>query len=588
MILDGDLKPDKFLENIFPEHKFLSNGSTVYIKSNYLESYSPFYLQQFGYNKIYNGDEKRNLYSRKRPLEEFLFDKRDFISASRMKNYLDEKFKAVIKEVEPDIIKSVPMERAFGDKGNKFEQYCLDYLENKLLKIDKSFKIKRLCEKIPDLNDYKMIKETYLSIERGEPILYQPLLLDTKMKIYGCPDFLIRSDIFLKLFSNNRLDVENLLTLKNNFGNNYYLVVDVKILTSRLLGNGFLCKEKKMELNKFQVYFYNRILSGIQGNLPYPYNLGFIMSPKLLFNFKSYSGLDYLGKFRYNDKYEQYFLNSLDGIKYIRKINNVKKLLKNPDNKPPRKKSNSYYKVKDSYYNARRKYGYYSSPRFRVNENNCKRVSNILIKCNLVFVDFEAINLLLNLSPDEYQLRLDEGNNQVCQIGIIYNKNGKIIYKSFFADSYSREGIKKIFVDFLSLLKVLNGASEKPLGIVSWGNFESSCYNELKKRYNFPKLNIIDLYSMIRKADIFPEEVSLSLKNLLPNLHKKYPKFFPNTYKNLSISNGEVASVELFKYYYSVGSEKSKIRDDIEKYNYIDCLVLKQMVDWVNNNKINL
>ena len=282
-MIKGGIKNDRFLEYIFPRCKFYGNNSRIYAQSKFFDLYSANDLQQLGYQEIFDVSNPKNvLNSRKRPREMNIFNKKEFISPSRIKLYIDEPFKSMIKEIEPEKIEKYSIEMAFGDKGNEFEEYCINILEDKLSKINKFYKITKLCQTIPDLNNYNLLKDSYLAIERGDPILYQPLLLDSETKIYGCPDLLIRADIFTKLFPYNKPDVEPLLSIKNNFGNYFYLVVDIKILNSKILGNGFLSSDKKMELNKLQVYLYDRMLSRIQGTLPYPYNFGFIMSPKVV------------------------------------------------------------------------------------------------------------------------------------------------------------------------------------------------------------------------------------------------------------------------------------------------------------------
>ncbi|ADO67173.1 hypothetical protein crov140 [Cafeteria roenbergensis virus] len=574
-----------FLKYIFPKYKFYQKNDSLYVESKFLDNFTSGHLSNFGYKKIYNIiNPNINLYTRKRLLNNTIFNKQDFTSPSRIKLYVDEPFKSMIKEIEPYKITPSKMEMAFGVKGNIFENYCLKKIEEKLLKINKKYKIIKICKTIPDINDYELIKYSYDVIKSGAPIIYQPLLIDSTDKIYGCPDLLIRSDILLELFPKNNLDNHSLLSIKNNFGNYFYMVVDIKILSSKILSNGLICQEKKMELNKLQIYIYNRMLSKIQGKLPLDYNFGYIISPKIIYKAKAYSGLEYIGKFEYDTKYETQLQKALSGIREFRNINNIKKLLKNPENKPKRKKNNYFGITKDSFTNIKKELGYTTIPKFKVNPSNFKKVQNTLKNLNLVYVDFEAINLILNLSPEEYQHRIQDGNNQVCQIGVVYITNNQINYKSFFAEDYTQHEILKIYQKLIFLLKQLEKTSNKKLGVISWGNFERTCYNEMKKKYNLPEINIIDLCNEIKKAGIFPVELSLSLKTLLPLLHKKYPHIFTMTYDNLNISDGEIASVELFNYYKTNIDTKNKIKEEIEKYNYMDCIVLKQIVDWININ----
>jgi hypothetical protein len=62
-------------------------------------------------------------------------------------------------------------------------------------------------------------------------------------------------------------------------------------------------------------------------------------------------------------------------------------------------------------------------------------------------------------------------------------------------------------------------------------------------------------------------------------LNSKYPKFFKNKYDNLEVENGSDASLSLDKYYKTYDK---RIKDNVEEYNEIDCIVMKELVEWLN------
>ena len=138
--------------------------------------------------------------------------------------------------------------------------------------------------------------------------------------------------------------------------------------------------------------------------------------------------------------------------------------------------------------------------------------------------------------------------------------------------------IKKNIESFVKYVESLEKFGT--VGIVTWGNYETSRYNNLKKKYNLCELKIIDLCGLLKKNNIFDKSLSLSLKKIIPMLNDKYPESFPNIYKDLVILDGNFANLEIYDYYKTCDES---IKDDIEKYNKIDCLVMLDIVNWLKS-----
>lgn len=571
-----------FLNYIFPNYIFKYQDKKLYIQNDFKENINLEILKLFGFFRVYTFENKiENLVSRKRNRLNNIFNKNEWFSPSKIKLVIDEPFKLMINELCRDKIKYSEIDNLVMKKGNDYEKYILEKLEKKLK--DMNINIKKICMGFPNLNNYNMLRESYMSIAEGLPVIYQPLLIDTKSKIMGLPDFLVRCDIFNKIFENDKCNVEI-----NKFGNYNYIVIDVKLAGCKLLKDGYLNNEKYVKLNKIQLYIYQQLLENIEGT----HNLnkdGYILGSKTVENNKIYNGIEKLGvvNLSNNDEYNKEIENGIKLINEVRDSRNIKSLLKNRDFKPKRCKSYYFPKSEDGYTDIRHELGYYNNINFKYNIDGIKEICKELEKYNLIYVDFETINLLLNLDCDEFQKRIDETNNEVCQIGVMYkNRNNNIHYRSYFADEYNPKSVEKNFKDFVKFILKLKCLNNRELCMVTWGNLETSIYDGLKEKYNLPEMKILDFHNLIKSNKVFSDVMSLSLKKIIPMLNKYYPNYFPNKYDDLEIKSGTIAFNELYNYYQIDSKDKKKeIKKNIEEYNKLDCLVMLQMVEWLGSVK---
>lgn len=567
-----------FLKYIFPDYNFVHESNNLYIKESFRKNYSVEVLKSFGFFRIYTFENKFvNLVSRKRERQNNIFSRNEWYSPSKIKLVTDEPFKLMINELCRSKVKYTEIDNLVMKKGNDYEAYILKELSDRLSKMN--LKVLKLCEGFPNLNNYTLLRDSYMAICEGNPVIYQPLLIDVKTKMMGLPDFLIRCDIFNKLFPNDSCKLE-----LNCFGKYNYIVLDVKLAGCKLLKDGYLNNEKSVRLNKLQVYIYQRLLENIEGVHKENIN-GYILGSKTIENNNIYHGIEKLGLIdvKKNDKFESDIINGINLIDEVRKVRNIKDLLRNREFKPKRCRSYYFPKSEDGYSEVKRELGYYNNVKFKFDKSNIDNVLKELKNYNLVYVDFETINLLLNLDCEDFQRRVNETNNEVCQIGVMYkNRLGSIHYKSFYANEYNPKVVKDNFKRFVNFVLKLKGLNDKELCMVTWGNLETSIYEGLKEKYSLPEIKIIDLHSIIKSNKVFNDIMSLSLKKLIPILNNNYPKSFPNKYRDLEIQSGSVAFNELFNYYkLSDKNDKLRVRNSIESYNRLDCLVMLQLVDWM-------
>jgi len=117
---------------------------------------------------------------------------------------------------------------------------------------------------------------TWDAMVEGTPIIYQGALRDTRHRVYGSPDLLIRSDILVSLFP-GCLDSElaAVPAADLGIGDCHYVVVDIKYSTLRFnAGATGLLNSGSAPAYKAQVVLYNRALGYLQGHRP---NVAFLL-----------------------------------------------------------------------------------------------------------------------------------------------------------------------------------------------------------------------------------------------------------------------------------------------------------------------
>ena len=565
-----------FLNLLFPDFNIFLDSDIINIDSKFLQNFSNVLnILNIKHFKIIE-NRKRNRYQ---DLETFstYFDNKNWFSPSRIRLAIDEPFKILIKEKNINIKDSNDLELLFS-QGEKYEKYILNevFLKNKV-------NVRKICDLIPNVKDIKKMWETYESLMNGDEVIYQGLLIDGESKMWGSPDFLVRLDVFKRLFKKNS-DLYNfdIIEIKNNFGNLFYVVIDVKFSTCNLLKNGYLNNEKKSLLNKIQVFIYQFILNKIQGKIP-NYNFGFICGLKIKDNHTISVGYEKLAPINFNNsEFDNYLLKVNNAINLIKKIrsNTFDKLIENEEYKPKR--------IKDEYKDLRESILGEDSSSLKINKKNIKKLLNLFDNKLLIYFDIETINKTLVSEPEEIIDDIKEGksNTIIYQIGMYYNLMGTEYYESYFSESLESKDIKYNFLKFTYKINELSKMSGEEVILLCWGNYEIINYRNLSSEIRLNKLNIIDLLKLIKENEIF-SNTSLSLKSLIKDLNKVDNKIFNESYSNCDIDSGLKASIEGYNYYQEEVKNRKEIREEIEKYNKIDCEILYKIVYWMKKNKLD-
>jgi ATP-dependent Lon protease len=184
-------------------------------------------------------------------------DCKPWVSASETRNYaLHDPVIDYFKQVETIQGASLPnpvstFEEYLFENGNIFEQKILQQIKEKI----GSENVKTIVEKIDVWTEelrYHYYIHTLKEMTLGVPVIYQGVLLDMKERLFGIPDFLIRSDVFEQITNQ---------ALKKSKHKNTYVVVDVKWSTIELCSNSeTVLNQQSTPAFKCQLAFYNLLL----------------------------------------------------------------------------------------------------------------------------------------------------------------------------------------------------------------------------------------------------------------------------------------------------------------------------------------
>lgn len=120
-----------------------------------------------------------------------------------------------------------------------------------------------------DVRDLTAAEDTFRAMCDGQPIIHQGVLRDGAALTYGAPDFLMRSDIFERLFPGHLGAGEATQAAPDLRGLPWhYVVVDAKFTTLHFSAKGALGANGSMPAYRAQMAVYNHALGRLQGLTP--------------------------------------------------------------------------------------------------------------------------------------------------------------------------------------------------------------------------------------------------------------------------------------------------------------------------------
>ena len=563
----------------------------------------------------------------------------DFISATKTKNYiLDDPILDWLNLYgEQNGYKKNIQENKFSDflkeKGLEFEEKIFNHIR------------KKYYSKTLDFNtEYHLnYKKTLEFMNNGVPIIFHGVVYNLKEKLFGIPDIIIRSDYINKILNYPCIEKIEDMNKGCRFSERWhYLIIDIKF--SNLVfrkDNVTLNNIGMFSYYKSQVMIYNKCLAEMQQYVP---KKAFILGRKWRRNNKKgNNSFDYLGQVDIFGKDIDIYNKTILGIEWLRDVkqngsawdimdHHIEELypnmnnsnydsdwrsvkeyiaIKNKDitmlwNCGVKERNNCFKrkiydwgnedcnseslnirgkkaKIIDSMLDINRSNNIILSPRKIKNPDNIEKIQ----KNDLEFyVDFETVN---DLNDNFKKLPYSNFNTCIFMIGCITKfKDNSTEFKCFIVEDFSKKEEKKI-IDLW--LQYMNQLSDKynvnDPKIYHWSNAEPNFYKNAvirnKKVFDWQKLNFVDILDIFKSEPICINGVlGYGLKEISKALFKNG---LIKTTWDMDM-DGRIAMLEAEE---SMSESKRKnllfsemeIVKVIKKYNYIDCQVLNEILEFL-------
>lgn len=484
-------------------------------------------------------------------------------------------------------------------------------------------------------------KLTINYMKLGIPIIIHGIIGNSIKKEYITPDFLIRSDYFNKIFPN--FSFSSNINDSSRFGNFYYIIVNTKFMKLHFTSNGkYLLNSSNIKLLKGQMAFQINLLNEVQQS--FKSNIGFIIGNG--YTFKS-NGIKYTDKNIFNklgviylDDYDNDYIEEYKkGIKWYRRLekNGYRwKILPKPSvkdlypfissqniNKWNNVKKKLAHKLKEisllwnigkkSRDLAHKKSIYtWNDPKLLKNleyigfkkdskkHDILKKIIQINKSSNKNINPLKIINNdnnWKNKNKLEFFVDFETINDSIANISIIYligllihNPNAidmhdKFKFYSFYVDKLSEEEEYRIIEQWIHKMKTVQknfNLKEQP-NIYTWSSAEDSFINSAKKRHNKSwDVQFTDFMKIFKSEPIV-------IKGLLSGFGLKqiatifYNNGLISSKYDSKCTSGDISMISAIKYY---NEKKKDEMDDLIHYNYLDCLTISEIINYLRNNHI--
>jgi hypothetical protein len=576
---------------------------------------------------------EENLSDNKKLKNDDNIDWKEWISASSTRNYfLDDPLIDWLKEYNIYDINDKPMKKDFLISGRKengketFKDYILNEglkFEQKiinLLKNENNFKIVQVCNNYQSQNK-ELYEKTLKYMKKGIDIIYQGILQDSKNKLYGSPDILIRSDIINKFIGYDIYDNKEKSSKLNVDW--HYVVIDIKNSIIHLKSDTHhILNDGSVPAYKAQLYVYTKALNEIQGT---KIDKAFIFGKKYTWNIKGtlYEEIDpfkKLGIIDYSlhdswivekfDKFKEWILNMRkNGMKWSINPPSCKELYPNMKNEMEteynivkKQIAEKYYEITDVYYcNVEKRINCQEKGIKGWNDWMCTS-NNLGFNNGLVSKRIDAI-LEINRSKDLIRpKKIETGNNYwrnsfisekeyyidfetinsavgnyddfVFMIGVGFIQNNKWVYKAFISEDLTDQSEKE------NLLKFLDYVDEDGI-FYHWSNCEKAIFEKKMKKYNLCEIRFSDLNKFfVDNLIVVKGCLNWSLKTIAKKMYEY--GFIKTTWNEENCKDGLSAMLSAHKIYSGLINKKEMI--NIEKYNNVDCKVMYEILNYLRIN----
>ena len=519
------------------------------------------------------------------------------------------------------------------NKGNEFEDKIYNLLiqryGNDIEKVGESFHAK---SKTHFLKTIKLMKE-------GKPIIYQAVLQNPENKTYGCPDLLVRSDYLNKIVEEeviNEKELDPALKLNTLF---HYRIVDIKFSTIELNSDTKTIRNyENSKAYKMQLLVYNQALNYMQGYLP---DCAYILAKgwklrkgKTLY--KSQNPFKKLPKIDYKNRDSKYIEKLENGLEFMNKVKTTTDLDHDPPNcieMYPNMNVNSrdiFQRVKTQIAekydeitlisncslenrNNSHLHNITSWKDSNLNTNimqiNGKKTKNIVQK-NLDFnrkpydsnnpiypskINSNMYNWKANNELEFYvdfetigTTYLSKNRDIIFMVGVGYIEPEDRSWKfhSLYVNELTDAEEFRILKKMNEIISNLNTKYNCNGNVYHWSHAEKTQYNKAKQEYGgLSNINWADLVLLFRKEPILVHGNvrGFGLKKIAKQM-KKLGLIDITWNENSKCMHG-MNAMHLGYLHYSE-KRNDKLFKEIEKYNEIDCLTMKEILFYLRYNNI--
>lgn len=506
-------------------------------------------------------------------------------------------------------------------QGSIFKTKIIDSIKEKIphIMINRSF------------NFRKKISETIDNMSRGIPVIINGHIFSSKNKLVGSPDVLIRSDYLSVLFKNNEEHNH-----PSKFSDDWhYCILDIRFTKLHLASNkkNILNNGKPMLFLKSKTIINNLCLNEMQD---YKSHCSYILGNSTNFEIENNNYFESkLGLIDTRIKDRDILAKIYSGIIWIQDLKkegnewNViqpckKELYPNMSNTDDYPWHNAKIKIARELYEITLLWSCGPKERDKAHNkgiyqwNNCKsndlsiennkkaKIVDNMIDMNKYenqvvinprkiknkenvdrlkqydiefYVDFETVGNFSDNFEDYHHESI------IFMIGCltvykINNQSYNHEFKNFITttlDSQQEELILNQWINYMNEIKKLYSKENRDVFVYHWSSAEPAVYNTCCKKYNITqKLNFNDLLDIFKNEPItIKDAFSYNLKTISKCFYKH--GLIKTIWDSDSIIDGKNAMFQAWKYYNGNKQDKSTLRE-IEKYNYIDCKVMEEII----------
>ena len=445
-----------------------------------------------------------------------------------------------------------------------------------------------------DSQDLDEAKKTVAALADGREIVHQGVLWNPEDRTYGAPDFLVRSDVFDRLFPDHLEPGEGERPAPELDRPWHYLVLDAKFAKLHL-GKGrksVLNQGSSTPAYKGQLFVYNAALGRLQGYAPpraFLIGRGYehtYTRKKQKFEMRSGVAVERLGPVSMGDVLREKTTEAADWIRRLRREGGGWSPLPEPsvpELEPRGKPSAPWSDAIRSIGRERREPIHPDPPgpallrpallpeRVTVEEERWRESPPLEFFC-----DFETVN---DLNDDFGAFPRAGGQAMIFMIGCGHVEDGAWQFRCFVAERLDADGearIVKAWLDHMDELGRRFGVQDPP--VFHWSDAERGWYDSARERHpdeGWLDLNFFDLHKRVFKAQ--PVFVcgadGLGLKAVANALHAR--GLIETSWGDSKV-DGQGAMVGAWRCDEEAQRTGVRLADtalmpEIEEYNEVDC-----------------